>query len=120
MTSRRRALLIVCWLVVAGLLLRIAVAGGTFNRLDDHSPMVAAAAIGAGLAILGLSVILVAGFAVGSAGASRVSLVGAVPTIAYGVSLVATGHESGSLIALAAAVGLVASTSPRHDRRPSA
>jgi hypothetical protein len=119
MTPQRRALLCACWLTIAGLLVRIAIARATFSDLDDHPLIVVVGAIGAGLAILGVAVLLVVGFLAGSVFATRASRVAAVATIPFGLFLLIGGHQSGSLIALAAAVGLVASSLQRQrSHRP--
>lgn len=98
MSSRPRALSLVCWLAVAGLLVRIAVARGTFTGPGDPAPIMAIVGILAGLALLAVAVFLVAGFAAGSAWAPRVSRVAAILAVPYAVFLILAGHQSGSLI----------------------
>lgn len=116
MSPRARSLSLVCWLAVAGLLVRIAVARGTFTRFGDPPPIMAVVGILAGLALLAVAVFLVVGFAGGRAWAQGVSWVAAILAIPYGVYLILAGHESGSLIALIAVAGLFASTAQRRGR----
>lgn len=119
MTSApRRAVLMACWLIIAALLIRIAVADGTFSRIGNPPTALAIAAIATGAALVGCVPILAIGFAAGSGWAVRLSRFGTLTAIALGLALVVGRHESGSVIAAAAFVGLAiaAGSASGHDR----
>ena len=120
MRSRARALSLACWLAIIVILVRIAVARGTFTNLGNPPPIVAVAGIPTGLALLAAAVFLAGGFAAGTSWAPRASRIAAVLTIPFGLYLFLAGHQSGSLIALAAVACLVASILDRpRPRRPA-
>jgi hypothetical protein len=119
MSSLRRAVSILCWLAIGGLLVRIA-AGGAFAEVieDPTGGGVAAVLIGVGLIAVGLAAGL--GLAAGAAWSRPVSGAAAAVAVAYGVALLPAGHESGSLIAAAGAVATLAALGPgRPDGVPS-
>ena len=118
MSPRRRALLIACWLAIAALLLRIA-AGGALVRLVDAPSLAAVVIASIGAVLLGVAVLLVVGLAVGADWGRTLSRGAAVLAIAAGALLVVAGHESGTLIAAAAALALLAGLAERPSSRLS-
>jgi hypothetical protein len=118
MSLLRRALSIGFWLVVAALLVRIAVGGALLGVVD--APSVAGVVVASiGAALLVAAVVLVVGLAAGTQWARALSLGAAVVAIAEGALLVVADHESGTLIAAAAALALLAGLAERPTSRPA-
>ena len=109
LTLQRRAVSLVAWLVVAGLLIRIAMADGTFKGLGNPVPPEALVEIVVGLALLAAALALVAGFAIRAQWSQPLSLAAGVLAVPYGLSLLVASHESGALLSIAALVALGAS-----------
>lgn len=107
-----------CWLIIAALLIRIAVADGTFSRIGNPPTLLAIAAIVAGAALVGCAPVLAIGLATGAGWTRRLSRFAALAAIALGLALVVGRHESGAVIAAAAIAGLAISGggSSGHDR----
>jgi hypothetical protein len=116
MSLRLRVLSLVCWLAIVALLIRVALAPGTFIELFELPLVAAAAGIVLGLSFFALGTVLVVGFAAGSAWAPQVSRAAATLAIPYGAYLFLIGHQSGSLIDLAAIAVLVSSAMERQAR----
>ena len=117
MSSRRRAVSVLCWLAIAALLVRIA-AGGALERVA-HAPNAAAVtAVAVGAALFGLALVAAVALGAGAAWAAALSVVAATVAIAYGLVLVVGGHESGSLVALAGAVAILAAVALRPPGTP--
>ena len=118
MSLPRRAVSIACWLVVAALLVRIA-AGGALAGVMDNPSVLGAVIASIGAALLGLAIVLVVGLAAGARRAPAVSVAAAVVAIADGALLVVVDHESGTLIAAAGVLALVAGLVERPSSQPS-
>jgi hypothetical protein len=113
LSSRRRALSVLCWLVIAGLLVRIAVA-------DTVEDVVAAPSAGGAIAVLtGLALIVVAaivvvalGLGVGVTRARRLSLTAGAVAVGFGLALLIAGHQSASFVAALGALAAVTAVVP--------
>ena len=113
MSSRRRALTVLCWLAIAALLVRIAV-GGAIGEIVAAPSAAGAIALLAGLGLIAVAVIVIVALGLG-AGAARVrtlSAAAAVAAVAFGVILLLAGHESGSLVAAAGALAALGALLP--------
>ena len=117
-STSRRAVSLVAWLVIAGLLIRIGLADGTFKGMGDPIPVLVVLGVGAGLVLGAVGLVLIAAFAMRAAWGPPLSLAAALLTLPYGIALLMAGHQSGSLIALAALAALIAGLARRPDRRP--
>ena len=118
MSSRRRALSVLCWLAIAALLVRIAV-GGAIEDVAAAPSAAGAIAVLIGLALIVVAAIVAVALGVGpGAGWVRtLSGAAAVVAIAFGVALLLADHQSGSLVAAAGAVAAVGAVLPEapHD-----
>ena len=119
MSSRRRALSVLCWLAIAVLLVRIAVGGA----VEDIAA--APSAAGALAVLIGLALVLVAAIVAVALGvgpdarwARTLSAVAAIVAIAFGLILLLAGHESGLLIAAAGALVAVGVLLPEARATP--
>jgi hypothetical protein len=118
MSLLRRALSIACWLAIAALLVRIAAGGALVGLMD--APSVSGVVIASvGTALAGAAVVLVVGLTVGARWARALSIGAAVVAIAEGMLLAVAEHESGTLIAAAAALALLAGLGERPISRPA-
>jgi hypothetical protein len=113
MTTRLRAVSVLCWLAIAALLVRIAEGGGVEDVLAEPSAAGAAAVL-TGLALIVVAVIVAVVLAVRECAtwAQWLSAAAGVVAVVFGLALLLAGHQSGSLIAATGAVAIVAAVLP--------
>jgi len=113
LSSRRRVLTILCWLAIAGLLVRIAVADTVGDVVAAPTTTGAIAVLtGLGLILAGAIIVVTLGLCIGVNAARRLSLVAGAVAVGFGLALLLAGHQSGSLVAVAGALAALIAIPP--------